>query len=464
LLGCGSSPAQETEPGPDSGAVWPDAGGDSSTPRPDASSRDSAAADQSVPIDSATDSLTADDATGQDATGDAATGGDAPIDAGQPSPSAFQVDGVATWRGNATAAYSLIHDDVCWPSVAGVVSVGEPELVSRGLHAGFGVIVGECDMPPSAWSGGTAPNPGGTWAQVTTLVDHGHDVFSHSANHHCLTNDSNLAQSCDPASPQSVDFATELVQAGDTLKMHTGLSNDFFIFPYDVCDPAAIMALQSAGYLGARCGQTAINMATVPDGFSVDYDVFGPSYSYYFGQGSCAKTAAGKKPVQYTTLPADYTDACRLFILNGYVDNVITAGGWGVREVHGFDPVDVPNGGWECVTLPDYQAHLDYLVTKINAGALWVEGPTRVLRYSLARDACAPPTIVTGSTLHFGAAPAACQKVTTTLTYRVSTTDGSDPPLVAVEQGGALLPVRRVSAGHFVVDADPSKGDAVLVQ
>jgi hypothetical protein len=31
-------------------------------------------------------------------------------------------------------------------------------------------------------------------------------------------------------------------------------------------------------------------------------------------------------------------------------------------------------------------------------------------------------------------------------------------------QAGATLPVRRVSAGHFVADADPSKGDAVLVQ
>jgi hypothetical protein len=283
-------------------------------------------------------------------------------------------------------------------------------------------------------------------------------------NHHCLTNDSNLASACDSRSPQSVDYATELGQAGDTLKMHTGLSNDFFIFPYDVCDPAAITYLQSAGYLGARCGQAAINMATVADGFSVDYDVFGPSFSSYFGQGSCAHTAAGTAPVQWTTVPADYTDACRLFVLNGYVDNVIAAGGWGVREMHGFDPVDVPNGGWECVTLPDYQAHLDYLVTKINAGALWVEGPTRVLRYAFARDTCALPTTVAGSTLRFAAPSAACQKVTTTLTFQVSTTDGSDPPLVAVEQAGAMLPVRRVSAGHFVVDADPSKGDAVLVQ
>jgi hypothetical protein len=155
-----------------------------------------------------------------------------------------------------------------------------------------------------------------------------------------------------------------------------------------------------------------------------------------------------------------------MFVLNGYVDNVIAAGGWGVREMHGFDPVDIPNGGWEVVTLPDYKAHLDYLVGKVSSGALWMEGPTRVLRYAFARSAqaCAPPTIAAGNTLHFPAPSAACQKVTTTLSYRVSTTDGSDPALVGVLQAGAILPVRRTSAGHFVADADPTKGDAVLVR
>jgi hypothetical protein len=105
-------------------------------------------------------------------------------------------------------------------------------------------------------------------------------------------------------------------------------------------------------------------------------------------------------------------------------------------------------------------------VSKINAGALWMDGPTRVLRYAFARDpqTCAAPTIVAGNTLHFGSPSAACQKVTTTLSYRVSTTDGSDPALVGVTQGGAMLPVRKTSAGHFVADADPTKGDAVLVQ
>src|SRR5438132_12354998 len=83
------------------------------------------------------------------------------------APASFQVDGVATWRGDATAAYSLIHDDICDPHALGVFSAAEPELHQRGLHAGFGVIVATCAAA-------------GRWPEVRTLLAHGHDVFSHS--------------------------------------------------------------------------------------------------------------------------------------------------------------------------------------------------------------------------------------------------------------------------------------------
>src|SRR5207253_6845582 len=135
-------------------------------------------------------------------------------------------------RGDAAAAYSLIHDDVCDPGALGVFSAAEPELAKRGLHAGFGVVVKKCDAPG-----------GGRWDQVKTLVAHGHDVFSHSWDHACMTGDAALAQSCDPGAPRSVDFAIEIDRAAATLARVTGLERGFFIFPYDVCDPAAIAHL-----------------------------------------------------------------------------------------------------------------------------------------------------------------------------------------------------------------------------
>jgi peptidoglycan/xylan/chitin deacetylase (PgdA/CDA1 family) len=358
----------------------------------------------------------------------------------------LRVEAVATWRGDATAAYSLIHDDVCDPAALGVFSVADPELGKRGLHAGFGVVVSACDSPR-----------GGRWDQVKTLVAHGHDVFSHSWDHACMTSDATLAEACDPGAPRSVDFATEIDRAAAALEAATGLARAFFIFPYDVCDPAAVAHLKANGYLAARCGVPGTNASVFPDPFAVNHDVFGPSYSRYFGSGACARTATGAAPVQYVTPPAEYTSDCRRFVLDQY-----GAKGWGVRELHGLDPVD--GAGWETVPVSDYRAHLDHLVAKVATGALWVEGPTAVVKYRLARAACALPTAVAPATLRFPPPSSECRTDATVLSYHVVTVDGSDPAWRSVRQGARELPVKRLSPGHYVVDADPTNGDAVLMR
>jgi peptidoglycan/xylan/chitin deacetylase (PgdA/CDA1 family) len=370
--------------------------------------------------------------------------------AAAPGPTRWQLDGVATWRGDATAAYSLVHDDICGKETLGVFSDAEPELAKRGLHAGFGVIVSACDAPL-----------GGTWEQIRTLVAHGHDVFSHSWDHPCMTNQATLAEACDPKATHSVDFAKQIRQAAATLRAVTGLSQDFFIFPYDVCDPAAIAYLKESGYLAARCGTPGSNSPEFRDPFAIHFDVFGPDYSKYFGLGACAKTSKGTSPVQFQTPPAEYSDACRLYVLNHYVDDAILAKGWAVRELHGLDPVD--SHGWETVPVADYRAHLDYVSSKIAAGELWVEGPTTVVKYRFARAACALPT-VDRDRLRFPVPKGECQKYATVLSYRLTAVDGRDPAHLSVRQGERALPARRVAAGHFVVDADPSKGDALLIQ
>src|SRR5438874_8107216 len=135
-----------------------------------------------------------------------------------PAAVSFRVAGVASWRGDATAAYSLIHDDVCDPHALGVFSTAEPELQQRGLHAGFGVIVGTCAAA-------------GRWPEVRALVAHGHDVFSHSWDHPCLTHDAALAESCDPKAPRSVDFASEIGRADVALQAVLGRATEFYIFP-----------------------------------------------------------------------------------------------------------------------------------------------------------------------------------------------------------------------------------------
>ncbi len=352
----------------------------------------------------------------------------------------FKVEGVASWRGDAAAAYSLIHDDVCSDGVEGVFSHADPELARRGLHAGFGVIAGVCESKKR-------------WNKVRQLVAHGHEVFSHSWSHPCMTNDHKLAESCNPTARRSIDFLQEIDVAGAVMLQRLGAPPDFFIFPFDVCDPAAIARLQKQGYLGARCGESGINPAAAGDDFAIRFDVFGPAYSIYFDAPAC------KGVKQYETPPEQTSAACRAHVLDHYVEDAITQRGWAVRELHGFDD---DGGSFEPVPVTEYAAHLDHVLVKVRAGQLWVEGPTRVLKYRSARASCPLPVATERGTFTFATPSAACRRSATLLTYLVSTTDGTDPAALTSEQAGSRTPARKLARGRFAVDADPTRGPVVL--
>jgi hypothetical protein len=348
---------------------------------------------------------------------------------------------VATWRGNATGAYSIVHDDLCADRVKGIFTHADPELTKRGLHAGFGAIAGECESK-------------NLWNDVKGLIAHGHDVFSHSWSHPCMTANGGLAAACDPVYPRSTDYTQEIDKAAATFKAN-GIAADFFIFPFDVCDPAGIARLKGQGYIGARCGPHGVNGPMFADSFKISFDVWGPAYSMYITAPAC------KGVKEYVTTPAQAPAACRAYVLDQFIDDAIKQKGWATREFHGFEG---DTGVWEALPVADYAAHLDHALAKVKAGELWVAGPTPVLKYRWARQNCAPPTVVK-NTLKFAATPAAsCTRYATVLSYLVSTTDGSDPATLKVEQGGMTLPARKLGKGSFVVDADPTQGDALLVE
>jgi peptidoglycan/xylan/chitin deacetylase (PgdA/CDA1 family) len=358
---------------------------------------------------------------------------------GAPSDSVFRVDGVATWRANAKAAYTIIHDDLCDPTTFGSFDHSDPLLVARGLHAGFGANPNTC-------------NTESKWPAVKTLVNHGHDVFNHSWDHACIGD----MTACG-GNKYSANLVLEIDQAGQLIQMQTGIAPRFFIFPYDVCGTTAIAHLQQAGYIGARCGAHAINPSAFTNGFAVQFDVWGPNFSIYAASGPCqGKT----KPDQASRPSRDLPVECRMYVLNQFVDDAITKGGWANREMHGFD--DNP-GSWEPISVSDYTAHLDHVKAKVDTGDLWMEGPTRIVKYRFAREKCSLPTVSTGNTLKFAAPSADCAKYATALSFLISTTDGSDPAALRIRQGTTDSPAKRLSAGHYVVDADPSKGDAVLL-
>src|SRR5688572_10454895 len=80
------------------------------------------------------------------------------------------VESVAPFRGAATGAYTIMHDDLCDYNIDSLFDVAEPELNERGLRAAFGVIVQRCQER-------------GIWNRVNGLVERGHEIMNHSWTH-----------------------------------------------------------------------------------------------------------------------------------------------------------------------------------------------------------------------------------------------------------------------------------------
>ncbi len=309
----------------------------------------------------------------------------------------LSVEGVATWRGATQGAYTIIHDDLCDFSIDSLFDVAEPELTARKLPAAFGAIVSRCEERE-------------LWSKLTSMIDSGHEIINHSWDHQ----DIGLGASLE----------TQLNQATTTLDANlVGQKTGFFIFPYDSFSDAAVTRLGELGYLGARAGTKGVNVADFPDGLRVKFDVYGGENSIYDGQGD---------------------------ILKIYVDLAIAEGGWSVREFHG-----IADTSFWAIEVEAYRAHLDYVRLKVDAGELWVDTPSTVVRYRFARQHCGLPT-VSGATLMFGAAGAKCIAYATPLSVLV-TTERDAPSLIAVQDGG-MVKTRRLAVGRYVVDINPLGG------
>jgi len=306
---------------------------------------------------------------------------------------------VTTWRDDANAAYSIIHDDLCDGALDSLFDVADPELSSRGLRAGFGAIVGACVER-------------GLWSQLQTLRDHGHEIICHSWGHPNLT--------------EGPDLNQEITVATSTLDMNlVGQKTSYFIFPFDAFNDALLTQLDGLGYLGARAGERGLNPADFSDPLRNQFDVWGATVY--------AEGAPG---------------------LQEYVDEAITNGGWANREFHA-----VGTEAWEPVPTADYTAHLDYVKAKVDAGELWMDTPSAVVRYRLSRLNCGEPTTATG-TIAFSAVGPVCTKYATELSVEITTT--VDAATLLANQGGVALTTQKIGPKLFRVNIDPTLGTTFI--
>ncbi len=321
--------------------------------------------------------------------------------------SPIMVEGVSTWRGNATAAYSIIHDDACDYILDSLFTVAEPALTARGLRAGFGAIVERCAERD-------------VWDKLEVMVAHGHEILCHSWDHQDFV-----------AAVPPADLSVEIDQATSVLAAHLPDQKlEYFIFPFDSFTQPMVDHLVEVGYSGARAGTKGVNPPDFKDPMRGEFDVYNDENSIYY---------------------PEFSD-----VMKAYVDDAISKGGWAIREFHG-----IQDSSWQAVPTADYEAHLDYIKAKVDAGELWVDTPSAVSHYRFARQYCGIPTI-TGAVLRFDEPNPQCLANATPLS--VILTSSADEPSLTAMQAGKSLGVKRLGAERYLVDVDPTLGEVTLAE
>ncbi len=315
---------------------------------------------------------------------------------------AITVEGVAPFRGAATGAYTIMHDDLCDYNIDSLFDVAEVELNERGLRAAFGVIVQRCVERA-------------LWSKVNAMVDNGHEIMNHSWTH------------LDIGLPET-SVAEQVDQATTVLNQNlTHGPAKFFIFPYDSFTDEVVAHLGTLGYSGARAGAKGLNQADFGDGLRVMFDVYGGENSIYIEQGD---------------------------ILKYYVDLAIQDGGWAVREFHG-----IADQTFEPIPVVDYEAHLDYVKSKVDANELWVDTPSSVINYRFARMHCGSP-VASGNGLSFPTTDPQCPSFPSTVSV-IITTAVDVTTLYAVQQG-LQRTTKKLGPSRYTADIDPMAGTATI--
>jgi hypothetical protein len=314
------------------------------------------------------------------------------------------LEGISTWKDNATAAYSIIHDDACDYTLDSLFTIADPELTSRGLRAGFGAIVERCQERS-------------VWSKVETLVAHGHEILCHSWTHPDFVT----------ATP-APDLSIEIDQATNVLAANIPDQKlEYFIFPYDSFTQDMIDHLGAIGYSGARAGLKGVTPLDFSDPLRENFDVYNDENSIYY--------------------PANPD------VLTAYVDDAISKKSWAIRELHGVNDMS-----WEPIPTADYETHLDYVKSKVDSGELWVDTPSTVGHYRFARQYCVPN--IDDAVLSFPSPSQLCLANATVVSVIVDTE--IDRATLNATQNGKALDTKRIAAKRYIVEINPALGPALL--
>ena len=330
---------------------------------------------------------------------------------------AITFEKIAEWRDDATAAYTMIHDDMCGPELRGIDRIAMPALEMRNLTATMGPFVQVCQEA-------------NLWDMVRGAQAKGHEIANHSFTHLNIRMD---------------NAGKEVMMAKMVFDMQLMKPVTFYVFPYDDFSAPTVDMVKMAGHIGARAGvrddndgfdNPPINLATPENDMELEFDAWPRAYSKY------ASFAENR-------------------ILDLHVYNAIDKKGFAVREFHSIttrDKSNVAGEGFGPVPLRIYEAHLDFLWKAWKANKVWTSTASTIIRYRHARTAC--KASVNGTNIVFDTSAAECTQYATPISVIVTT--AMDVPGLKAIQGGKAVPVRKLAASRFSITADPTAGNVEL--
>lgn len=243
---------------------------------------------------------------------------------------------IATWKNNTKGAYSIFHDDFCMETSRGIEAYADTIAYKRDIPIAFAIVTGECSKKE--------------WREAKRLISHGHEITNHSNDHYCGL----PVEWCPRNTYTRKDYKVQFDLSQELIEKNTGKKANLYVFPYDLFDDTMVSYLKDSVQIGgSRSGiQDKLNHPDSIQPFGIRFHILRPEHS---------------------------TDS-----LNGLAQQAIFDGGWAVRGAHG---IEEEGEAWGSIPLQAYRNHMDFLQAKKKTNELWVDTPTAILNYSLARYA-----------------------------------------------------------------------------
>lgn len=246
---------------------------------------------------------------------------------------------IAPFKNNASAAYSLIHDDFGARWAVGIENYADTMAFNRDIPICFAAITKDCDTKD--------------WAKAKELIAHHHQIMNHSMSHKCGV----TIDWCQAGNWDEHNFNIEIDSSTAWIERNTGKHPAFFIFPYDLFTDSMITYLQAKNYLGARAGkQNLTNSASQLAPFRLNYKMHRPEE------------------------PIDQLDA--------FAEKTILEKAWGIRVMHGIE-----DESWGALNHIDYGKHLDLIKKRANENKLWIANLSDVVTYQYMKEKYEPVII-----------------------------------------------------------------------